>query len=174
MDDHWTVGASDVGRATSFGPSEPVSASPASRTCRRYRRHGLGRSRPSRAPLRPRRHPISPTFDPLSPVPLPCAMSTGPIHLPEDSRSPFSDSYHTTPDDRSAYSMATVRPPSPDSRSSLLSHNSSEQSYGATQPSQPSSRKLLWNATLKMGVIFVVSTIILGGTLWLALPTLEE
>ena len=62
----------------------------------------------------------------------------------------------------------------PDSRTSLLSHHSSEPSYGATGPSQPSSRKLLWNATLKMAVIFTVSTIVLGGTLWLALPTLEE
>ncbi len=70
--------------------------------------------------------------------------------------------------------MATVHDvPSPTSRTSLLS-TQSEASYGAVPPSQPSSRKLIWNATLKMGAIFICSTVILGGTLWLALPTLEE
>ncbi|KAI9066115.1 hypothetical protein FKP32DRAFT_1610284 [Trametes sanguinea] len=85
----------------------------------------------------------------------------------------------TIPDDRSAYSLATVygmSSPTPTDRTSLLSanSNSSDQGYGATGPSQPSSRRLLWNASLKMGAIFLVSTILLGGTLWLALPTLEE
>ncbi|KAJ3867041.1 hypothetical protein EV359DRAFT_35405 [Lentinula novae-zelandiae] len=51
-------------------------------------------------------------------------------------------------------------------------------SYGSTMPRSPgtsrSSRKLILNATLKMAAIFVVSTAILGITLWLALPTLEE
>ncbi|TBU43223.1 hypothetical protein BD309DRAFT_991118 [Dichomitus squalens] len=61
-----------------------------------------------------------------------------------------------------------------DSRTSLLS-NSSDANYGtAPPPSQPSSRRLLWNATLKMATIFILSTAFLGGTLWLALPTLEE
>ena len=106
-------------------------------------------------------------FDPTMSSTLPSSS-----HHP---RAPFADNNSTVPDDRSAYSMATVYDaPSPDSRTSLLSHHSSEPSYGATGPSQPSSRKLLWNATLKMAVIFTVSTIVLGGTLWLALPTLEE
>ncbi|KIK62387.1 hypothetical protein GYMLUDRAFT_164681 [Collybiopsis luxurians FD-317 M1] len=51
-------------------------------------------------------------------------------------------------------------------------------SYGATMPRSPgtarSSKKLIFNAALKMAAIFVVSTLLLGGTLWLALPTLEE
>jgi hypothetical protein len=48
-------------------------------------------------------------------------------------------------------------------------------SYGST-PSQPrrSSGRVIFHATLKMACIFLVSTILLGGTLWIALPTLEE
>ncbi|KAF8876722.1 hypothetical protein BD779DRAFT_1613238 [Infundibulicybe gibba] len=49
-------------------------------------------------------------------------------------------------------------------------------SYGATFPSitRPSSRRIIFNAAIKMACIFLVSTILLGGTLWLALPTLDE
>ncbi|KAI0749851.1 oxalate transporter [Daedaleopsis nitida] len=91
-----------------------------------------------------------------------------------DPRTPFSDHHITVPDNRSAYSMATVFDvPSPTSRTSLLSDHS-DASYGSVPPSRPSSRKLIWNATLKMATIFVCSSVILGGTLWLALPTLEE
>lgn len=95
---------------------------------------------------------------------------------PSDPRAPFSDYNTTVPDDRSAYSMATVYDaPSPTSRTSLLSSSArSEGNYGAVAPSQPSTKRLIWNATLKMAAIFVVSTVVLGGTLWLALPTLEE
>ncbi|KAJ6577231.1 hypothetical protein B0H19DRAFT_1118777 [Mycena capillaripes] len=46
-------------------------------------------------------------------------------------------------------------------------------SYGATGP-RPSSRRLIFNATLKMACVFLASTILLGSILWLALPTLEE
>lgn len=50
--------------------------------------------------------------------------------------------------------------------------------YGTTFPSaaghQPSSRRLLVNAAIKMALVFVVSTLVLGGTLWLALPPLDE
>ncbi|KAJ3509887.1 hypothetical protein NLJ89_g4982 [Agrocybe chaxingu] len=49
--------------------------------------------------------------------------------------------------------------------------------YGATvprSPGVPSSRRIILNATLKMACIFIVSTALLGGTLWLALPKLEE
>lgn len=50
--------------------------------------------------------------------------------------------------------------------------------YGATFPRSPnpphSSARVIANATLKMACIFAVSTVFLGGTLWLALPTLEE
>lgn len=51
-------------------------------------------------------------------------------------------------------------------------------SYGSAghphTPTRPSSRKVIVNATLKMATIFLLSTILLGGTLWLTLPTLEE
>ncbi|KAH9902560.1 oxalate transporter [Cubamyces lactineus] len=96
---------------------------------------------------------------------------------PESHSTPFADHYRTVPDNRSAYSLATVYDmPSPTARTSLLSNSSTDSlhNYGAAGPSRPSSRKLLWNATLKMGAIFAVSTVLLGGTLWLALPTLEE
>lgn len=93
---------------------------------------------------------------------------------PASSRAPFTDYVSTVPDDRSAYSLATVHDtPSMNSQTSLLS-NHSEVNYGTAPPSQPSSRRLLWNATLKMATIFLLSTAFLGGTLWLALPTLEE
>ncbi|KAJ7494588.1 hypothetical protein B0H11DRAFT_908791 [Mycena galericulata] len=50
-------------------------------------------------------------------------------------------------------------------------------SYGATftpEGQRPSSRRLILNATLKMALVFGVSTIVLGTILWVALPTLEE
>ncbi|KAF8638709.1 hypothetical protein AX17_002004 [Amanita inopinata Kibby_2008] len=49
-------------------------------------------------------------------------------------------------------------------------------SYGTTlrSPTRPSSRKVIFNATIKMAVIFIMSSLALGGTLWLALPTLSE
>jgi len=37
----------------------------------------------------------------------------------------------------------------------------------------PPSARIIFNATLKMAVVFIISTIFLGGTLWLALPTLD-
>lgn len=60
-------------------------------------------------------------------------------------------------------------------RSSLLAPETP--SYGATFPRSPcmpsSSGRIIFNATLKMACLFAVSTALLGGTLWLALPTLE-
>lgn len=58
--------------------------------------------------------------------------------------------------------------------SPLLSSDS--QSYGTTPNSQsrPSSGKVILHATLKMACIFLVSTLLLGGVLWIALPTLDE
>lgn len=50
-------------------------------------------------------------------------------------------------------------------------------SYGSTfgpDGHRPSSRRLIFNATLKMACVFLVSTVLLGSILWLALPTLEE
>ena len=33
---------------------------------------------------------------------------------------------------------------------------------------------MILNAALKMAAVFIVSTLVLGGTLWFALPTLEQ
>ncbi|CAL1715966.1 unnamed protein product [Somion occarium] len=78
-----------------------------------------------------------------------------------------------TSQNRSAYSLATVHN-EPTQQTSLLA-SANPTSYGTTsESSQPSAKRILFNATLKMAVIFVVSTVVLGGTLWLALPQLEE
>ena len=89
-------------------------------------------------------------------------------------------------DNRSSYSLATVygdepheQQPLATPRTGLLSashhrDNREARSYGATSPAMPSTRRILMNATLKMAVIFIVSTAFLGATLWLALPTLDE
>ena len=48
-------------------------------------------------------------------------------------------------------------------------------SFWARSPGMPSFRRpLLMNAAIKMAVLFIVSCLVLGGTLWIALPTLEE
>ncbi|KAF5367439.1 hypothetical protein D9758_003806 [Tetrapyrgos nigripes] len=76
----------------------------------------------------------------------------------------------------SLYTLATVNDDDDDARPLLTP---TTPSYGATpvtprSSSHPSSRKVIFNAALKMACIFVLSTLLLGGTLWLALPTLEE
>ncbi|KAH9958559.1 hypothetical protein BC827DRAFT_1261240 [Russula dissimulans] len=69
----------------------------------------------------------------------------------------------------SAYTLATVQL---EESSSLLSSESA--SYGTTPVHPPHhARKVIFNATLKMAVIFLLSCIVLGGTLWISLPTLE-
>jgi hypothetical protein len=72
----------------------------------------------------------------------------------------------------SAYTLATVR--DTDEFTSLLSP-SSPSSYG-TAPIHPPhhTRRIVFNATCKMALIFILSCIFLGGTLWIALPTLEQ
>lgn len=63
-------------------------------------------------------------------------------------------------------------------RAPLLSSPTPAASYGATpisyELSPAATRRILFNAAMKMAALFIVSTIVLGGTLWLALPTLEE
>ncbi|KAI0048970.1 hypothetical protein FA95DRAFT_1490047 [Auriscalpium vulgare] len=75
----------------------------------------------------------------------------------------------------SAYTLATVHFRDDDESSSLLSDESASHSYGTaphgTNP--PNARRVIFNAALKMAVIFLVSSIVLGGTLWLALPPLD-
>nr|BAJ10704.1 oxalate transporter [Fomitopsis palustris] len=86
----------------------------------------------------------------------------------------MTDLHRSLQDNRSAYSLATVHDmPSPSASTSLLSH-ADEPQYGTTRPAGPSNKRILFTATLKMAAIFVVSTLFLGGTLWLALPTLDE
>ncbi|KAF9523550.1 hypothetical protein CPB83DRAFT_862697 [Crepidotus variabilis] len=79
----------------------------------------------------------------------------------------------------SIYTMRTVEYRDNDDeendRSPLLSPATPH--YGATvprSPGVPSSARIIFNATLKMAVLFVLSTLFLGGTLYLALPTLED
>ena len=115
------------------------------------------------------------SVQPPSPSPPRCCveMQSIPPVLHETYRSDAST------DNRSAYSLVTVHDEplqTPTQRTALLSSAADDHhhSYGAAAPSQPSTRRLLVNATLKMAVIFFVSTAFLGVTLWLALPTLEE
>ena len=91
----------------------------------------------------------------------------------------MSDFNRVSDSNRSAYSLATVRdePAPAQETTSLLGNHSTPSAtagYGTTEPSRPSNKRLLFNATLKMAAIFFISTAILGGTLWLALPQLEE
>ncbi|KAH8977701.1 oxalate transporter [Lactarius hatsudake] len=78
--------------------------------------------------------------------------------------------------ERSAYTLATVQHDSEsDESSSLLSTSSSTSIAYGTTPMRPphQTRRVIFNATLKMALIFVVSCIFLGGILWIALPTLD-
>ena len=73
----------------------------------------------------------------------------------------------------SAYSLATVQNTDPDEFSSLISP-SSPPSYGSAPIHPPHhARRVVFNATCKMVLIFTLSCIFLGGTLWITLPTLE-
>ncbi|KAG1796709.1 uncharacterized protein HD556DRAFT_282420 [Suillus plorans] len=85
----------------------------------------------------------------------------------------------------SAYTLTTVHPDDPeimefaDDRAPLLAPESETGSlYGATpahlQASHTSSPRLLLKAAIRMAAVFILSTILLGGTLWLTLPTLDE
>ena len=86
----------------------------------------------------------------------------GPASLSSRSASP--NSRRSTDSDREP--LLRVDP-------TVSSHN-----YGATMPMSPngniSSRRILLNACVKMAALFIVSTALLGGTLWLALPPLES
>jgi len=74
----------------------------------------------------------------------------------------------------SAYTLDTIhfsRPPTPSSHASAPSYGSIPDST-RTPPSR--SRDIVVRAGLKMALIFAISCVVLGGTLWLALPTLDE
>lgn len=75
----------------------------------------------------------------------------------------------------SAYTLATVQHNNPDTDefTSLLSP-SSPSSYGSAPIHPPHhTRRVVFNATCKMALIFSLSCIFLGGTLWIVLPTLD-
>lgn len=86
----------------------------------------------------------------------------------------------------SAYTLTTVHPDDDpeimefaDDRAPLLTPDSEAGSlYGATparsQAPHTSSPRLLLKAAIRMAAVFIFSTILLGGTLWLTLPTLDE
>ncbi|KAG1882101.1 hypothetical protein F4604DRAFT_1577555 [Suillus subluteus] len=85
----------------------------------------------------------------------------------------------------SAYTLSTVHSDNPeivefaDDRAPLLAPDSEAGLiYGATpthsQAPHTSSPRLLLKAAIRMAAVFVLSTILLGGTLWLTLPTLDE
>lgn len=97
----------------------------------------------------------------------------GSIVLPGAACSPPAPMLHSND---SMYTLHTVVEQDDDSTHSSPLLDGDRPTYGATTPSQHphSSGRLIFNATLKMACIFLVSTLLLGGTLWLALPTLEE
>jgi hypothetical protein len=89
---------------------------------------------------------------------------------------------------RSEYSLHTVDIPTPNGsiqdmtdRSHLLSpvsSGASQTSYGSVPPQPPSispaaRRRILFIAGARMAGVFLLSCLVLGGTLWLALPTLD-
>ncbi|KAF9474669.1 hypothetical protein BDN70DRAFT_884553 [Pholiota conissans] len=86
----------------------------------------------------------------------------------------------THPSNASIYTLNTVNNDDDDASDTAPLLTPTTPDYGATFPRSPttpsshSSARVIFNATLKMGCIFAVSTLLLGGTLWLALPTLEE
>ncbi|KEP52659.1 SNARE associated protein [Rhizoctonia solani 123E] len=62
--------------------------------------------------------------------------------------------------------------------SSLLSGSGNQRSYTGLAKYMPAldpdARKLVFRAGLKVLLLFIVGSIVLGGTLWVALPTLDE
>ncbi|KAH9972707.1 hypothetical protein BGW80DRAFT_1437420 [Lactifluus volemus] len=78
------------------------------------------------------------------------------------------------PTNESTYTLATVQQPfDNDESSSLLSP--APISYGSAPVHRPhhQTRRVIFNATLKMALIFFLSCTLLGGTLWISLPTLD-
>ncbi|KAJ7475674.1 hypothetical protein FB451DRAFT_1244199 [Mycena latifolia] len=71
----------------------------------------------------------------------------------------------------SEYTLQNVGDSTPINTPTTPSYGST---FGPDGGHRPSSRRLILNATLKMAAVFVVSTVLLGSILWIALPTLEE
>lgn len=77
------------------------------------------------------------------------------------------------PDNASVYSLRLINDDDSD-RAPLVTPLTP--SYGSTlrSPTRPSARKTIFNATIKMGMLFIVSTLALSAILWFALPSLDE
>ncbi|KAM6504430.1 hypothetical protein JOM56_001373 [Amanita muscaria] len=75
----------------------------------------------------------------------------------------------------STYTLATVQG-EPDQADRVPLISPVTPTYGSTvrSPTRLSPRKVIFNATLKMALVFVISTAALGATLWLALPHVDE
>ncbi|KAJ7104307.1 hypothetical protein B0H15DRAFT_809420 [Mycena belliarum] len=71
----------------------------------------------------------------------------------------------------SEYTLHTVGQSTPINTPSTPSYGAT---FGPDGGHRPSSRRLILNATVKMAAVFIVSTVVLGSILWVALPTLEE
>ena len=94
-------------------------------------------------------------------------LSTASSHIPS-TMNPLSSL-----NNESAYTLATVHHPDTDEFTALLSP-SSPSSYGSAPVHPPHhTRRVVFNATCKMALIFTLSCLFLGGTLWIVLPTLE-
>ncbi|KAI6155373.1 hypothetical protein BKA82DRAFT_4077799 [Pisolithus tinctorius] len=81
----------------------------------------------------------------------------------------------------SEYTLASVRvdEQEEDSRTPLLPSTASDNNiYGAipsiSHHERPTSSQLLFSAAIRMAVVFVASSLVLGGVLWIALPTLQD
>ncbi|KAI6025776.1 hypothetical protein F5J12DRAFT_447938 [Pisolithus orientalis] len=81
----------------------------------------------------------------------------------------------------SEYTLASVRvdEQEEDSRTPLLPSTASDNNiYGAipsiSHDQRPTSSQLLFSAAIRMAVVFVASSLVLGGVLWIALPTLQD
>ncbi|KIL67486.1 hypothetical protein M378DRAFT_185570 [Amanita muscaria Koide BX008] len=75
----------------------------------------------------------------------------------------------------STYTLATVQG-EPDQADRVPLISPVTPTYGSTvrSPTRLSPRKVIFNATLKMALVFIISTAALGATLWLALPHVDE
>lgn len=111
-------------------------------------------------------------------------LSSGQPGIPDTNTLPFSSPVHNS----SSYTLRTIVMNDPDSDELLPTTSSAllqttSMNYGTTTSRFKSARQSfrswstrrpLLNAAIQMAVLFIVSCILLGGTLWLALPRLEE
>ena len=120
--------------------------------------------RPLHRPLSQRAVPV-PAGPPLSESSRDCRLTViFYLFIMHDTLSPPSTMQHHP--NTSEYTLDTVHDTDP-----LLQDDTPL--YGSTQPRAPSPARLLLSAALRMAALFLFATLVLGGTLFLALPTLE-